>query len=84
MRIVHANAPLLDAPDAPRVHAQQEDVAGEAFDREVLVDRSDDRAVGLSDDGVGRRVRDGAAGCDGSEPRAPPAADASVDAIAMQ
>ena len=42
VRILDANRPGFDAPDHPRRRPQQEDVAGHAFDGEVLVDRADD------------------------------------------
>ena len=47
--------PRLDAADAPRGAAEQEDVARHALDGEVLVDRADEGVVGLGDDAGSRR-----------------------------
>ena len=51
VRILHAHPAAAHAADAPGVRAQQEHVAGQAFDREVLVERADDFAFGLGDHG---------------------------------
>ena len=48
----------------PRRVAELEDVAGHALDREVLVQRADERVVGLEDDAVVGDLRDRAAGRD--------------------
>ena len=52
MGIFDAHAPGLDAADAPGVRAEQENIAGEALDREILVERADGLAFGFGDDGV--------------------------------
>ena len=82
--ILDAHAARLDVPDAPGVGAEQEDVAGQAFDGEVLVERADGFAFGLGDHGVGGVLGNRAAGGDGGEARAAAAADAAVHLIAMQ
>ena len=46
--ILDAHAPGFDAPDPPRRVAELEDVAGEALDGEVLVDRADELSAGSS------------------------------------
>ena len=45
MGIFHAHAARFDAPDAPGSGAQQEDIAGHAFDGEVLIQRADGRCL---------------------------------------
>ena len=62
--------PGFDAPDLPRVRAQQEDVAGHALDREVFVERADDVALGLDDDVVVRGLGNRAAARDRRHARA--------------
>ena len=84
MRIFHAHASGFDAADAPRRGAEQEDVAGQALDREILVERADDRPFRLGDDQVIRVLRNRAARRDGGKPRAAPAAHDAVHLIAMQ
>ena len=83
--IFHQHAPrfALHATDAPRGVAQQHDVAGIAFDREVFVERADHNAVGLGDDGEERGFRNGAAAGDGRQPAAPPRPQFPVHAVAM-
>ena len=61
MRVFHANLPAADVTNAPGVSTQQEDVAGEAFHREILIEGADHLAFGLDDDGVGGGVGDRAA-----------------------
>ena len=84
VRVLHAHAPGLDAADAPGRGAEQEHVAGQALDREILVERADHRAFGLGDHEILRVVRNRAAGGDGGQTRAAPAAHAPVHAVAMQ
>ena len=78
MRVLDAHAARLHAPDAPRRGAQQEHVAGHALDREILVDRADDGPFGLRDHEIMRGVRNRAAGGDGRQPRAAPAAQPPI------
>ena len=74
MRIFDQHAPGdADAPDAPGRVPEQHDVAGQAFDREVLVDGADDGAFRLGDDGVEAGVRNRAAAGDRDQARAAPA-----------
>ena len=60
----------LDAQDAIRGVAELEDVARQAFDGEILVERADEDAGGLEDDLVVGVVGNGAAAGDGGEARA--------------
>ena len=63
LRVLHAQhaAPRLDAPDAPRVRAEDEDVPRHALDGPVLVDRADRRLVRVEEHPVVGHVGDGAA-----------------------
>src|ERR1700730_14996192 len=72
-RVLHAHATALHAPDAPGVVAEQDDVAGERLDGEVLVHRADEGLVRLEDDIVVGVVGDGAARGQRGEARAPAA-----------
>ena len=57
--------------DAPGGIAQQKDVAGIAFDREIFVERADHRAVlVVGDDAIIGDLGNGAAAGDGRQPRA--------------
>ncbi len=82
--ILDANAPSLDAANAPGRGAEQEDIARQAFDGEVFIDGADGGAFGLSDDEVVGILGDRAAGCDRCETRAAAAANTAVDLIAVQ
>ena len=84
VRILHANAARFHAPDAPGRGAQQEDVARQALDGEIFVQRSDRRAFGFGDHQIVGGLRNGSAGSDGRQPRAAPPAHPAVDLIAMQ
>src|SRR6185503_19827749 len=69
MRVLDEDTPRnADPTNPPRRVAEQEDVAGHAFDREIFVDGADDRPFGFSDDRVQRRVSNGAAAGDGDQP----------------
>ena len=83
MRILHAHDAALDADDAIGGVAELEDVAREAFDGKVLVDRADHHALGLEQHLEIGIVRDRAAGGDGGEPGAAPPAQYAVDLVAM-
>ena len=83
MRILDAHAAGFDAPDAVRRVAELEDVAGEALDREVLVDRADLLPRGLEHDVVVRVVGNRAAGGERGQARALAPAQHAVDGIAM-
>src|SRR5947209_14085539 len=74
VRIFHPDLPAADMPDAPGLRAEQEYVAGEALNREILVDGADGLALRLDNYRVGRRLRDRASRSDGGEPCAAPAA----------
>ena len=84
LRILDAHAARLDAQDPIRRVAELEDVAGEALDREVLVDRADELARGLEHDVVVGGVGNRAARRERGQPRAAPAAQHAVDGVAME
>ena len=69
---------------APRSIAQQKDVAGQALDGEILVDRADERFLGLGDDAILGRFGNRAAGGDRRQPRAAAGPQAAVDQVAVQ
>ena len=71
--------PGFDAADAPGSGAQQEDVAGHALDGEIFIHGADRGAFRLGHHQVVRVIGDGAAGSDGGEARAAPAAHDAVD-----
>ena len=50
MGIFHAHAARLHAPDSPGIGAEQKDVAGQALDREILVQGAHDLAVRFGHD----------------------------------
>ena len=83
LRIVDADAAGLDAQDPVRRVAELEDVAGEALDGEILVDRADELARGLEHDVVVGGVGNRAAGGEGGKPGAAPSAQHAVHRIAM-
>jgi hypothetical protein len=58
VRVLDPDPAGLDAQDAVARVAELEDVAGDALDREVLVDGTDVRALRLEDDGRSRRCRE--------------------------
>src|SRR5437870_3072378 len=74
----------LDAADAIGGVAELEDVAGEALDREILVDRADDLVFRLEQYLVVGIVGDRAARGQRGQPRAAPAAQHAVDRVVMQ
>ena len=80
MRVLDAHDAALDAHDAIGAVAELEDVAGQAFDGEVLVDRADRLVLGLQHDLVVGGVGNGAAGGQRGQPRAAPAAQHVIDA----
>src|SRR5207248_4573289 len=84
VRILHANAAGLDAPNTPGCSSQQKHIAGETLDGEVFIERSDDRFFRFGDDKIIRVLRNRATGCDGCEPRSSPAADDVIDLIAVE
>ena len=83
-RILDAHPAGFDAQDAIRSIAELEDVAGEAFDREVLIERAHEDAGRLENDLVVRVVRDGATAGDGRESRPLAGPQHLVDRVAMQ
>jgi hypothetical protein len=76
----HAHDARLDAADPPRGAAEEEHVPLHALDRPVLVDRADRGVVGIRDDPVVGGLGDRAAGRQGREASAAPAAEHPVDA----
>ena len=83
-RVLHAHLAALDAADAPRAVAEQEDVARHGLDGEVLVERADGRLVGLEHDLVVGGVGDGAARGDRGQPRAAPAPQPPPHRVAVK
>ena len=73
-----------DAPDLPRRAAEQEDVARRRLDRPVLVDRTDERVVGLGKDAVVARLRNRAARRQRRQTRAATSPELAVDLIPVQ
>ena len=60
-RVDDAHDAGFDAPDLPRVRAEQEDVAGHRLDGPVLVDGADEEVVGLGEHAVVADLGDRAA-----------------------
>ena len=58
VRIVDAHPSGFDAPDFPRRGPQQEHIADHALDREIFIQRSDDRAFRLGDHLILRGIRE--------------------------
>ena len=83
LRVGDPDVAARDLQDAPRRVAELEDVAGVALDREVLVERADERVVRLEDDAVVGDLGDRAARRLGEEPRAAAAANGGVDLVAV-
>jgi hypothetical protein len=79
-----ADDAVFDAADPPAVGPEQEDVAGKALDGEVLVDRPDDRPLGLEDHRVLAGVGNRPARREGCKPGAAAGAQPLVDPIPMQ
>ena len=69
MSVLHAHDAALDAHDAIGGIAELEDVAGEALDGKILIDRANDMVLRLKQHLKVRIVWDRAAGGDRSEPR---------------
>src|SRR5215813_408921 len=84
LRVRDTHLSFSDTQDLPRRIAELEDVAGDALDGEVLVDRPDHSSRGLEYDGVVRVLGDGSARGDRHETRAAPTAQASVHGVAME
>ena len=84
VRILHADRAALDAQDAPRRVAELEDVAGQALDREILVERAETGPVGLQHHVVVGVVGDRAARGHRGEAGAAPGAQLAVDDVAVQ
>ena len=84
MRVLHPHAPCLDAPDAPGIVPEEEDVARQALDGEVLVELPDHDPFWFGDDLVLRGVGDGPAARHRRQPRTAPAGNGPRDSVAMQ
>ena len=84
MRVFHQNTARLDSPDSPGSVSQQHDVASEAFDRKVFVNRADNCALGLRKHGVQRILRNGAAAGNCCQTAATPGTDDAVHTIVMK
>ncbi len=83
VRVLHPHDAALDAPDAIAGVAELEHVAGQALDREILVDAADHEAFRFQNDLVVGGIGDGAAGRQRRQPRAAPAAQHVVDRVVM-
>src|SRR5437879_11022378 len=68
----------------PRRIAQLKHITRLAFDREVFIERADERPISFRDDSIIGHLRNGAARCDRRQPSRPPRPQAMVDSIAMQ
>ena len=74
----HPHLALGDAPDPPRVGAEEKDVTHHRLDGEVLVDRAHRRVVGLGDDPVVADLGDGTAARERGQARTAPGAEHAV------
>ena len=83
LRVLDPHRPALDPQDAIGRVAELEDVAGQALDGEILVDRADDLVLRLEHHLVVGGVGNRAAGGQRGQPRAAPAAQHAVDRVAM-
>ena len=84
MRILHAQAVALHAQDAVAGVAELEDIAGQAFHREILVHRADHGALRFQHHEIVGGVRDRAAGGERNQPRAAPRAQLAMHGVAVQ
>jgi len=83
-RVLHPHHARLDAPDAPGGVAEQEDVAGHALDREVLVDLPHRHALRLGHHLVLGAVGDGPSAGEGGDAGAAAAAEDVVHGVAVE
>src|SRR6185295_1054388 len=83
LRVFDTDLAHLDAADAPRAVAEQENVAAHALHGEIFVDLADEDAGRFLDDVVVGGVRDGAAAGDRREPGAAPRAQLVVHLVAV-
>ena len=81
--IRHANRACGHAQDLPGGVAELKDVARHALDREVLVDRADERLVRFEHHAVVGDLGNRTARRQGEQPRCPPGAQRGVDLVAM-
>ena len=82
--VLDSHTTRLHASDAPGGRAQQEHIAGQAFDRKVLVHGSHRGAFRFRDHEVVGVVRNRAARRDRREPRPPPTPHDAIHLISMQ
>ena len=83
LRVGDADGAAADLQDLPRGVAELEDVAGVALDREVFVERADERVVRLEHDAVVGDLGDRAAGGEREHSRSAAAAHLAVHFVAM-
>ena len=72
-----------DLQNEPRGIAQLKDIARVALDREILIERADERVVRLEDHAIVGNLRDGAARRLREEPCTAASADGGVHLVAM-
>ena len=84
VRVGDADDAALDLQNPPRGVAELEDVADVGFDGEILIERADERIVGVLTDLVVGDVGDRPAAGDGGDAGALARHDAAVHAVAMQ
>ena len=85
MGVADHNLAAADMLDAPGRVAEQKNVAGVAFDREILIERADDGAVLIiGDDAIVGDFRNGPAAHDGRQARPLAGPQPAIDLIPMQ
>ena len=82
--VLHPDLASFDPANLPRGVSQQEHVAGQTLNGEVLVDGADKRFFRIKDDVVIGIVWDGPAAGHGRYGRAPPALNLQVDAVTVE
>ena len=83
MRVLDAHDAALDAHDAVGLVAELKDIAGHALDGEILVHGADEMVLRLEQHLIVGIVGNGAAGGQGGEPRAAPAAQHVIDGVVV-
>ena len=81
MCILDSNCPSLDSEHAPRRVSELEHVSRHALDGEVLVHGADEGSLGLQQDSIVRRFRNGTARSQGQHPGTAPAAKSLIYSV---